>query len=168
MDGSLGFKESQQVKVTRNAARIRIGGGPSISSFDDISAVTFEQRYEFRFLICRALEVIKGVGSVPEAGFPFRGGDPESAVRRFHVPSHVNARASSKLAHLADQKLSPAPCGIKAAAASKTGKHGISPETAEELINNCRNGIVAAKPFVKCFPGFQWCCLHQIAPFCCT
>src|SRR5574340_997646 len=108
--------------------------------------------------------MVESSGRVPDAALPLGRRYAKAAVRRLHVAARIDAWAARELAHLADNKLSPAPGGIGAAAASKAGKHGISPHPFEKLIDDCCNSIVAAQASVKWLPWFPCIGWHVVTP----
>ena len=143
----------------------RISAYPAHSRFYNFASVAFKQRDELFILVGWNFEMVESVGSVPERGLPFGGGDAEPGMRRLHVAARLNARPTGKFARLADKQLAPAPDGIEAPTTSKAREYGVCAHAAEKFIDDCSNGVVAAKSFIRGFPRFRRRSLHRMAPF---
>ena len=82
-------------------------------------------------------------------GVPVGIGDAQSLVRRLHVAADVDAGAAGGGAELIDHQLTDAAQVFLAGPDEETAEAGIGGETAEEIVGDGGEGVVAAQTLVE-------------------
>src|SRR5262245_3305065 len=116
---------------------------------DDVLLEAGDRAEDFVLLLLRDLELVERRDEVLHRGLPVGLRDAEPRVDRLHVPADVDARAAGGTVQLVDDELAQPAQGILAVAGEEVLELLVRGETADEIIGDGGESVVAAEPLVE-------------------